>query len=138
MAVQVTRAGVALTVGIIVLTGLIAGALYWVKETGEQARREDAIAIAERNLEEQSRNEEAANDGAPSESTDEEAPNDTSTTIPGESSDDAPAGNGQPNVPQTGVSELPATGSEGVASLVAVAALSISVALYVQSRRQLQ
>ena len=53
MAVRITQAGVALTVGIIIVTGLIIGGFFWVKTAGEQARRDDAIKIAEQNLEKQ-------------------------------------------------------------------------------------
>lgn len=134
MAVHVTRAGVALTVGIVVLTGLIIGGLYWVKETGEQARREDAIAIAERNLETQSENEGALNEGESTETPPAEEPEDTSTTIPGTGTDNGESA----DTDNSDVNQLPATGNEGLASFVAVTALSISIALYVQSRRQLQ
>ena len=56
MAVRITRAGVALTVGIIVVTGLIIGGFFWAKQSGEQARRDAATKIAEQNLEDQSKN----------------------------------------------------------------------------------
>lgn len=54
MAIYVTRTGVALTVGIIVLTGLLIGGLFFVKNTSEQARRDEAIAVAEQQLEKES------------------------------------------------------------------------------------
>lgn len=64
MAIRVTRAGVWLTVGIIVLTGVVLGGLYLAAQRGEQARRDEAIAIAEKNLEEQSKNDTALNQGS--------------------------------------------------------------------------
>ena len=57
MAVRITRAGVWLTVGIIGLGLLVLGGLYIASQRGEQARRDEAIAIAENNLSEQSKNE---------------------------------------------------------------------------------
>ena len=44
MAVRITRAGVALTVGIIVVTGLIIGGLFWIRGAGQQAVDEGAGA----------------------------------------------------------------------------------------------
>lgn len=64
MAIRVTRAGVWLTVGIIVLTGLVLGGLYLAAKRGEQARRDEAIAIAEKNLEERSSGDAALNQGS--------------------------------------------------------------------------
>ena len=135
MAVRITRAGVALTVGIILVTGLIISGLFWVKQTGEQARRDDAIAIAEQTLQQESANDGALNEGQVETSTDEST-TDTSTTIPGDSPADtnesAPSSN-----EGASVNELPVTGGEGISSVIAVLAITFSVAAYLQSRRQL-
>ncbi len=63
MAIRITRAGVGLTVGIIVLTAVVLGGLYLIQQRGEQARRDEAIKIAEQNLESQSNGEVALNEG---------------------------------------------------------------------------
>lgn len=129
MAVHITRAGVALTVGIILLTGLIIGGLFMVKETGEQARRDEAITIAEETLQEQSDEEVALNDGT----AEEQASNDDDAA-------QAPAGvddTAQDQSGQTPASELPATGPAETASFVAIGLVAFAVTAYYRSRRAL-
>ena len=115
---NVTRAGVGLVIGIIILAALVFAGLWYVRERGEQARREEAINIAEEQLEAESEQEVAIN-------TNEDQEN--------ESSED---------IPQTGVTttepaatnELPQTGPE-LASIVGLGVLSFAVASFVHSRK---
>ena len=124
MAVHVTRAGVALTVGIILLTGLIIGGLLWAKESGEQARRAEALQIAEQNLEEQSRRGVALNEG------DEAASSEGDGVASREESSDATT------IPDTGrdtagVETLPETGAgDSLVVLLAGILTYAGVALY--------
>lgn len=125
MAVRITRAGVALTVGIILLTGLIVGGLLWAKNSGEQARREEALQIAEQNLEEQSRQDVALNEG------------DEDKQEAGEQgSSQQQGGSAAPAIPGTGrdtatVETLPETGaSDGLVVLLAGILTYAGVALY--------
>ena len=137
MAIRVTQAGVALTVGIILVTGLIIGGFFIVKNNAETARREEAIKIAEQNLEEQSGNDVALNEGDSdtnsneSTSSDDAAKNDDAAK---ESTDSSNAGsNAQSSAP---VSELPQTGpADQFASLVVMALITFSVVSYIGSRQ---
>lgn len=132
MAVHITRAGVALTVGIIVLTGLIIGGLFWARGVGEQARREEAVAIAEQNLQADSNKEIVLNDGATDETND--APTGTDS---GEQETTAPT-NDSAGTEQPVADELPQTGPvDTLASIVVIALLTFSVASYVASTRRL-
>jgi FtsZ-interacting cell division protein ZipA len=130
MAVHMTRSGVALTVGIIILAGLIIGGLFLVKHQGEQARRDEAVKIAERNLENRSDNEVALNEG------DDEAE---------ENKDESNTSSEATEVPQTGASEsqeatgqvaeeLPQTGAGDVSAVLAVGAITFAGVAYVRSR----
>jgi LPXTG-motif cell wall-anchored protein len=124
MAVRITRSGVGLTVGIIVLALVVLGGLYLVKERGEQARREDAIEVAQETLESES-----AEEGSLTPSID----GNNEVTDEGDSSEQSqqmPAG-GTDQSPQ----ELPATGPTDAASLLVLGALSFTVASYFSSRR---
>lgn len=127
MAVRITRAGVALTVGIILLTGLIIGGLLWAKSSGEQARREEALQIAEQNLEEQSRQDVALNEGDAD--ADDEKPAEAGTSGQG-------SGEAAPTIPNGGqgsssVETLPETGSnDGLVALLAGILTYAGVALY--------
>ncbi len=137
MAVRITRSGVALTVGIIIVTALIIGAFFIVKNAGEQARREDAIKVAEQNLEEQSSDDVALND--PDENKDSEESTSTgqgATTNDGAESDtSAPSSAG--NSSQQSATELPQTGpAEQGMSLMIIALLAFSAVSYIASRKQ--
>lgn len=139
MAIRITRAGVALTVGIILVAGLIIGGLFLVKNQGEQARRDDAINIAEQNLEEQSNEGVALNEGdGDTESTqgedatqnaNEEATSPESTAQSGANSG-AVAGDAT-------VNELPATGPTDVAAFAVLALLTFAGVSYYRSRQAL-
>ncbi|MGH7218230.1 MAG: LPXTG cell wall anchor domain-containing protein [Candidatus Microsaccharimonas sp.] len=128
-----TRSGVALTVGIIILTGLIIGGLFIVKGQGEQARRDEAVKIAEKNLEDRSNEEVALNEG------EEENSNESTTS----------GDNGEATeVPQTGTSnnsestesgvtaeELPQTGTGDTLAVVGAGALTFAGVAYIRSRK---
>jgi hypothetical protein len=114
---RITRAGVVFVVGILVLAGLVFGGIWFVNERGEQARRDEAIKIAEQQLEEQSEVATETNNGtAPAE---EEGANGPILSTSGEE-----------NV------ELPETGPE-IVHILAITALTLSAAYYVGSRRAL-
>jgi len=51
---RLTRTGILFVIGIVVLTGLVFAGIMFVRERGEQARRQEAVKIAEQNLESQS------------------------------------------------------------------------------------
>lgn len=134
MAIRITRAGVALTVGIIVVTGLIIGGLFLVKNQGEQARRDEAIKIAEQKLEDQSGNGVALNDGEDNAETNQSE--ETSQGAGGEvTSGEANSGD---VAGQATANELPATGPVDTAATILIASiLTFSVVSYFQSRRAL-
>ena len=138
MAVRITQAGVALTVGIIVVTGLIIGGLFAVKNSGEQARREDAIKIAEQNLQDQSNDGVALND-SDKESNANNSSNESTTSGEGatNSDDTTTESTNSTNTSNQTANVLPQTGPAGqLASLVVVALLTFSVVSYITSYRQ--
>lgn len=131
MAVRITRAGVGLTVGIVILALVVLGGLYIAKERGEQARRDDAIEVAQENLESESE----TGVLAPSPESDNEQSGD-SEAASNTTTDDAD------DMPTTGAEvppeELPQTGpAEQLTALIAIALLSFAAASYVTSRRAL-
>jgi len=124
---RVTRVGVLFIVGIIVLAGLVTGGIFLVKNRGEAVRREEAVKVAEQNLEDQSKvavqpvpAEESTAQGA----TDPDAAGETVTSTPTATAEE---------LPQTGPAELQAIGN-----IVIVALLALSVSFYVTSRRATQ
>lgn len=128
MAVRITRSGVALTVGIIILTGLIIGGLFLVKGQGEQARRDEAVKIAEKNLEDRSNEEVALNEG-------EEEKNDESTTNNELNSAANGATNGEATESEVTVEELPRTGAGDTLAVVGTGALTFAGVAYIRSRK---
>ena len=140
MAVRITRAGVALTVGIIVLTGLLIGGLFWVRESGEQARRDEAVKIAEEKLEEQSGNDVALNEGDEGSEATNEATEGNTEQQPADESTSEETGQ---DIPATGVDEpeqadeLPQTGVADVAPFMALGLLTFAGVSYYRSRRVL-
>lgn len=120
MAVRVTRAGVGLTIGIIILALVVLGGLYIVKQRGEQARRDEAITIAKENLETQSSDKGALNEGT----------NNTNTADEGGASE-MPASNGG----DVATSQLPQTGPGDFLAFVGVALLVFVGTSYLRSRQ---
>lgn len=140
MAVQVTRTGVAFTVGIIILALAAFAGLYFVQQQGEQARRDDAIQVAEERLEAEN-DQEVSIDGATSDdsTTEEDAAENTpqagndAAVIPG-TNDSA---NNSASATQDTATELPQTGPEMLGALIGLGALTYAGAVYVRSRRAL-
>lgn len=120
---RLTRAGVVFVVGIIVLALVVFGVIMFVRERGEQARRDEAIAVAEQNLEAQS--EVSTAQTADDENTDSE-------TTPAQASPATPAP-ATPTAPQA--AQLPETGIESVAPIIILAIVTLAISYYVTSRR---
>ena len=152
MAVRITRTGLGLTVGIIVLALVVLGGLYLAKERGEQARRADALEVAQQTLDAQSgtgaltpsidgETEQSGTategSGAANGSTEESTAgsNGTGQSATSQAEQDTkPAG----NTAQSSPSQLPQTGPVEGASIIAAALLAFSVASYTTSRQQLR
>jgi len=119
---RLTRAGVVFVVGIIVLALVVFGVIMFVRERGEQARRDEAIAVAEQNLEAQSEV-----------STSETSDTTTETeTTPAESAPTVPTPT-TPSAQQT--AQLPATGIEGIGPVIILAFVTLAISYYATSRR---
>jgi len=125
----VTRAGVGLVVGIIILGLLVLGGLYLVRERGEQARREEAINIADQQLQAESDEDIAiSTDGDINETpAQEQTPATTGQTDTG---DDSPIS----AAPPAAASELPQTGPDAI-SFVGLGLLSFAVVSFIHSRK---
>lgn len=136
MAVYVTRAGVALTVGIIVLTGVVVGGLFLLKHQGEQARRDEAITIAEQQLEQQSNDGVALNEGDQA-TTEEESSQSSGDNAATNNSRDEQASESNSSSNTDVITHLPETGSSDLVSLVAIALLTFTGVSYIASRRSL-
>ena len=131
MAVRITRAGVGLTVGIIVLALVVLGGLYLAKERGEQARRADAIEVELQNLDAQSGTYTLTPsiDCNTEQSTESTNDSEASTTEEGATTQESTT-QGSPN-------ELPQTGASETAAIIAVALLTFASVSYSASRRAL-
>lgn len=138
MAVRITRSGVALTVGIIILTGLIIGGLFLVKGQGEQARRDEAVKIAEKNLEERSNEEVALNEGEEENNGESTANDESNGATNGEATEVPQAGTSDtPESTESGVTaeELPQTGTGDSLAVVGAGALTFAGVAYLRSRK---
>ena len=139
MAVRITRSGLGLTVGIIVLGLVVLGGLYLVKQRGEQARRADVNEVAQQTLESQSENGtttpsidgETEQSGTQSEETQtgENGANEQQSATSEETAVDEMATTG------TTPEELPQTGPNEVSTLFVVALLAFATASYITSRK---
>lgn len=119
---RLTRFGVAVVVGIVLLTALVIGGLLIARDRGEQAQRAEAVKIAEEKLKQE------ADKGVALE-----------VTIPGSEKDEAGEQGGANSSSETAqtpgtATQLPETGPE-VLSIVAVGAISFAVASYIRSRK---
>lgn len=133
----VTRAGVGLVVGIIILGLLVLGGLWLVRERGDQARRDEAITIADQRLKAESRQDAAQNSDNTNSDNNEEESNPKPSEVASEPQN-------TPTIPQGGTSttnpesadELPQTGPEAT-SIAALGILSFAVLSFVHSRKLL-
>ena len=139
MAVYTKRTGLALTVGIIILSLVALGGLYLVKNQGEQARREEAVKVAEERLKAESEQEVALENGEANESVTEEVVVEEESQAGSEQSAGSGAGAGQGTGGDVAAAEeLPQTGSSEVLAVVALGTLTFSVATYAMSRNNLR
>lgn len=120
---RLTKAGILFVIGIVVLAGLVTGGVFLAKNRGEAARREEAVKIAEQNLEDESK---VAVETTPvAEATDEAE--ETAT----EAAEETVVAAAAPEVlPQTGPAELQAIGN-----ILIVTLLALSTSFYIASRR---
>ncbi len=124
---SVTRAGVGLVVGIIILAALVFGGIWFLRERGEQAQRQEAINIAEEQLEAESGEEVAiGSEEDTKDETDKE-----SEAIPQGGA--APAQPAQPTKTSNS-SQLPQTGPEA-SSIIGLGLLTFLVASFIRSRK---
>ena len=140
MAVRVTRAGVGLTIGIIILGLIVLGGLYLAKQRGEQARRDDAIEVAQETLEAQSEVEgitPSIDGDAETQPSEEQQSSEETATENGTANEEATQTDDATDDDQVAVNELPATGAGETSALLAVAALSFAGVSYAASRRAL-
>lgn len=135
MAVRITGAGVALTVGIIVVTGLIIGGLFWARQSSEQARNEETTKIAQEQLEQQSDEDVALNEGENKDENKDESTQNGSSNSSNNGSETQNSGT-TGGSGQSG-SELPQTGAGDVVPILGAALLALSSVAYYKSRRAL-
>ena len=141
---RVTRAGVGLAVGIIILAALVFGGIWLVRERGEQARREQAIVTADEQLKSESEQGVALN---PQNS----ANGNTEGSNTNNGSSNSNPSNGQTNTQTNGstspnntnqsaatpATELPQTGpAELFSTVLIIGLLTFSVSTYLISRKQ--
>lgn len=115
---RLTRTGALFFGGVIILGALLIGGIYLITQQAEQARRDEAVKIAEQNLQEQS----------------------PEVTQASESETNNQVVQDEASRPQSGSSSataLPQTGGEPYAILV-VATLALAAGYYLTSRRALR
>jgi len=121
---RITRTGIIFVLGIIVLVGLVFGGIWLVRERGEQARRQEAVKIAEQNLESQSQ--------APAEN---EAQTSTETVSAPTTNTETQQTATTAATPSNG---LPETGPGDITQVIVVAILALAAGYYLTSRRALR
>ena len=148
MAIRITRPGILVAVSIIVMAGALIGGLLWAKHAGEQARRADAVKVAEERLKSESDRDVALNEGGKgSKSTSEGGSQGSGDTKQGSEQNseqkDSTGSADSSQLPGTGanngavqVGELPQTGAgEFLASLVGLWFVVFAAVSYVRSVR---
>lgn len=106
---RITRAGVVFVGGLIILAVLIFGGIWFVQNRGEQTRREEAIKVAEQNLQEQSK-----------------PPVETTTETEVATTDTTPPASNEAALPETGIE---------IGHVLAITVLSLATGYFVTSRR---
>ncbi|MFZ1302050.1 MAG: LPXTG cell wall anchor domain-containing protein [Candidatus Microsaccharimonas sp.] len=133
---NVTRAGVGLVIGIVILALIVLASIWFVRERGEQARREEAIAIADQQLKAESDQEVAIDTDDASKDESEAATNGNGSTESSIGGSTAPSTSGSGSSAST-ATELPQTGPADALWVVGVGLVVFAGASYYQSRRVL-
>ncbi|HWT40913.1 MAG TPA: LPXTG cell wall anchor domain-containing protein [Dongiaceae bacterium] len=146
MAVRITRAGVGLTIGIIVLAGAVLAGVLIMKQRGEVARNDATMKIAEQKLKDESNQGVALNQGSNSQNSSQSSGNssDNGSTNSSNSSNNAASNTGNSSASAanggsngSSAAELPQTGPENAFAPIIVALLVFVGASYWRSRRTL-
>lgn len=117
---RITRTGIVFVLGIIILIGLVLGGIWLVRDRGEQVRRQEALKVAEQNLESQSETETQTNtESSP-------APAATETESSGTAATSGTGGASSNELPQTGAD---------ASHIIIIALLALAAGYYASSRR---
>jgi FtsZ-interacting cell division protein ZipA len=127
---NVTRAGVGLVIGIIILGLLVFGGLWLVRERGDQARRQEAINIANEQLKSESEQGVALNNDK------NQSSNSQSQNSGSQSSNSTSQSGSSTSNTSSNASELPQTGPKETTAVV-LGFLTFAVVSFVRSRKLL-
>ena len=136
MAGRITGAGVALVVGIIVVIGLIIGGLFWARQSAEQARNDETAKIAQEQLEKESNEDVALNEGEKKDENKDESKQENSPNTSGGTSNTNQSPSTIPSGGQS-ATELPQTGPADALPIVGAGLLAFASFAYYKSRRAL-
>ena len=136
MAGRITGAGVALTVGIIIVIGLIIGGLFLARQSAEQARNDETAKIAQEQLEKESNEDVALNEGEKKDENKDESKQESGSNTSGSTSNNTQTPSTIPSGGQS-ATELPQTGPSDALPILGAALLAFSSIAYYKSRRAL-
>lgn len=133
---RLTRAGIVFIIVAILLAVTVFGVVRFIQQRGEQVRQDEATEIALQNQEEQSNTpiiaeETPANEGGEAATTEEGA----TAGQQGQQGGATSGSSTDSSTPQTGTTELPATGIESFVPIVVLAMVAFGAAHLIQNRR---
>lgn len=142
---RLTRAGLIFIVVAILLAVTVFGVIRFVQQRGEQARQDEATQIALQNQDEQSETPVIAEDApagegsgaATTESSTGTAPGNSAATTEEGAAAGAPSNGSSTNaaIPQTGTTQLPATGIGNILPIILLALAAFGAAHVIQNKR---
>lgn len=140
---RLTRAGLIFIVVAILLAVTVFGVIRFVQQRGEQARQDEATQIALQNQDEQSETPVIAEDAPAGEGSGAATTESSTGTAPGSATTEEGAAAGTPSngsstnaaIPQTGTTQLPATGIGNILPIILLALAAFGAAHVIQNKR---
>ena len=140
---RLTRAGLIFIVVAILLAVTVFGVIRFVQQRGEQARQDEATQIALQNQDEQSETPVIAEDAPAGEGSGAATTESSTGTAPGSATTEEGAAAGTPSngsstnaaIPQTGTTQLPATGIGNILPIILLALATFGAAHVIQNKR---
>lgn len=140
---RLTRAGLIFIVVAILLAVTVFGVIRFVQQRGEQARQDEATQIALQNQDEQSETPVIAEDAPAGEGSGAATTESSTGTAPGSATTEEGAAAGAPSngsstnaaIPQTGTTQLPATGIGNILPIILLALAAFGAAHVIQNKR---